>query len=202
MKLYHYAKSRSTRVLWLLEELGLDYEAEMLPFDARAFRLADNLELESYGELPIFVDDGHSMSESIAVIHYLLDRYGGGRLEPERDSDAYGPFLEWIQFGENKLMGPLSQLLQHGALLPPAERDAKAAEQARRAWNHFAGTIDAALAGKRYLLGEAFSAADIVLGYALFLAEDFDVFPRGLSNLSAYYARLRERPAFKLATAS
>ncbi|MDH3509154.1 MAG: glutathione S-transferase, partial [Gammaproteobacteria bacterium] len=75
MKLYHYSKSRSTRVFWLLEELGLEYDAEMLPFDPRAFGLADHLEIESYGELPILVDAASSMSESIAVVTYLLDRY-------------------------------------------------------------------------------------------------------------------------------
>jgi glutathione S-transferase len=202
MKLYHYAKSRSTRALWLLEELGLEYDAEMLPFDPRAFRLADHLEIESYGALPMLLDDAYAGSESIAVVQYLLDRYAAGKLIPDRDSDAYGPFLEWLQFGENKLMDPLTQLLQHSVLLPEAERDKKAADQARRVFRHFARTVDTALEGKRYLLGEEFSAADIVVGYALFLADDFGVFPQGLGNLSEYYARLRERPAFKLATSS
>lgn len=202
MKLYHYSKSRSTRVLWLLEELGLEYEADMLPFDARAFRLADHLEIESYGELPILVDHGRSLSESIAVVHYLLDRYGEGRLEPDRESPIYGPFLEWIQFGESKLMGPLSQWLQHSTLLPEADRDPVVAEQARRSFGHFARSIDQALRGKRYLLGDEFTAADIVIGYALYLAAEFGAFPEGLGNLSEYYERLSSRPAFKLATTS
>ncbi len=200
MKLYHYSKSRSTRALWLLEELGLDYDAEMLPFDARAFNIADHLEVESYGELPILVDGAASMGESIAVVTYLLDRYGAGRLEPDRESDDYGPFLEWIQFGERSLMDPLSQLVQHTALLPEDERDRAAADKARRVFKHFARSIDEALAGKSYLVGEEFSAADIVVGYALFVAEDFGVFPAGLDNLRAYYDRLSEREAFKRAT--
>ena len=202
MKLYHYSKSRSTRVLWLLEELGLEYEADMLPFDARAFRLADHLEIESYGELPILVDHGRSLSESIAVVHYLLDRYGEGRLEPDRESPIYGPYLEWIQFGESKLMGPLSQWLQHSKLLPEADRDSVVAKQARRSFSHFARSIDQALRGKRYLLGDEFTAADIVIGYALYLAAEFGAFPEGLGNLSEYYERLSSRPAFKLATSS
>ena len=202
MKLYHYAKSRSTRVLWLLEELGLDYDAEMLPFDPRVFGLADHLEIESYGAMPILVDDGRSMSESIAVVQYLLDRYGDGRLEPERGSDQYGMFLEWMQFGESKLMDPLAQLLQHSALLPEAERDRATAERSRRVFGHFARAVDTAIAGRSYLLGEAFTAADIVVGYALFVAADFGVFPPGLESLSAYYERLSARPAFKLATTS
>ena len=201
MKLYHYSKSRSARVLWLLEELGLEYEVEMLPFDARAFRLADHLEVESYGELPMLVDGAASMNESIAVVTYLLDRYADGRLEPDRDSDDYGPFLEWIQFGERSLMDPLSQLVQHKALLPEGERDRAVADKARRVFKHFARSIDEALAGKTYLVGEQFSAADIVIGYALFVADNFGVFPAGLDNLRAYYERLSERPAFQAATA-
>ena len=202
MKLYHYSKSRSTRVLWLLEELGLEYDAETLPFDPRAFSLADHLEIESYGEMPMLVDAAASMSESIAVVTYLLDRYGEGRLEPDRESDDYGPFLEWIHFGERSLMDPLSQLVQHSALLPEGERNRAVADKARRAFKHFARSIDETLAGQSYLVGDEFSAADIVVGYALFVAEDFGVFPAGLDNLRAYYERLSERPAFKRATAS
>ncbi|NNC65015.1 MAG: glutathione S-transferase family protein [Gammaproteobacteria bacterium] len=202
MKLYHYSKSRSTRVLWLLEELGLEYDAEMLPFDARAFSIADHLEVESYGELPMLVDGAASMGESIAVVTYLLDRYGDGRLAPDRESDEYGPFLEWIQFGERSLMDPLSQLVQHTALLPEDERDRAAADKARRVFKHFARSIDEALEGHTYLVGDQFSAADIVVGYALFVADEFGVFPSGLENLPAYYDRLRERAAFKLATTS
>lgn len=202
MKLYHYSKSRSTRVLWLLEELGLEYELETLPFDARAFQLADHFRIESYGELPMLVDDGQTMTESIAVVHYLLNRYAAGRLEPDRDSDLYGPFLEWIEFGENKLMDPLTQLIQHTVLLPEQERDPKIAAQSRRVLHHFARTIDAALARGPYLLGDELTAADIVIGYALFLADDFGALPEELGNLSGYYQRLSERPAFKLATSS
>lgn len=200
MKLYHYAKSRSTRVLWLLTELDVDFEAEMLPFDARAFELADHFDLETYGALPILVDDASSMSESIAIVHYLLDRYGAGRLQPPRDSDHYGSFLEWIQFGETTLMGPLLQLLQHSSLLPESERIAAVAKQGRRAFTEFARSIDTALAGKRYLVADEFSAADIVVGYALYLADGCDALPQELTNLCAYYTRLSERPAFKLAT--
>ncbi len=202
MKLYHYSKSRSTRVLWLLEELGLEYDAEMLPFDARALSLADHFEIESYGEMPMLVDAAASMSESIAIVTYLLDRYGDGRLEPDRESDDYGPFLEWIQFGERSLMDPLSQLLQHTVLLPEEERDRAVADRARRVFNHNARAVDTALEEHDYLVGNTFSAADIVVGYALFLAADNDVFPAGLDELKAYYARLSERAAFKLATTS
>jgi len=200
MKLYHYAKSRSTRVLWLLAELGVDFEAEMLPFDPRAFALADHFDLDTYGALPILVDDASSMSESIAIMHYVLDRYSQGRLQPPRDSHDYGKFLEWIQFGETTLMGPLTQMLQHSVLLPAAERLPAIAAQGKRAFTYFARSIDSALAGQDYLLGDEFSAADIVIGYALYLADDCGALPRELKSLCAYYERLSARPAFKIAT--
>jgi len=201
MQLYHTAHSRSMRVLWLLEELDLDYDANMLPFDARALTLADHLDVGELGELPILIDGNVSMTESVAITHYLVDRYGDGRLSPARDSDTYGAYLEWIEFGESRLMDPLSQWLQHTQLLPDAERDADLAAKGRSAFEYFAAKIDAAVAAHDYLLGDAFTAADIVVGHALFLADRYGGFPADQPHLKTYYERLRARPAFQVAAA-
>jgi glutathione S-transferase len=202
MQLYHTAHSRSMRVLWLLEELGLDYDANMLPFDARALTLADHLNVGRLGELPVLIDAGVSMTESIAIIHYLINRYGDSQLAPDRESDDYGAYLEWIQFAESKLMAPLSQWLQHTQLLPPAERSDDIAAKGRMAFEYFAARIDDAVADHDYLLDNAFTAADIVVGHALFLADHYGGFPADLPNLRAYYERLRARPAFQVAANS
>jgi glutathione S-transferase len=202
MQLYHTAQSRSMRILWLLEELGLDYDANMLPFDARALSLADHLDVGRLGELPILIDAGVSMVESVAIVHYLINRYGDSRLAPERESDRYGAYLEWIEFGERKLMDPLSQWLQHSALLPESERNPDIAKKGRTAFEHFAAQVDAAVAEQDYLLGNTLTAADIVVGHALFLAEHYGTFPEQLAHLRAYYERLRARPAFQVAAAS
>jgi len=202
MQLYHTAHSRSMRVLWLLEELGLDYDVNSLPFDGRALTLADHLDVGKLGELPILIDANVSMTESVAIVHYLIDRYDNGRLAPNRQSDDYGAYLEWIEFGEAKLMDPLSQWLQHTQFLPEATRDASAAEKGRSAFEYFAAKVDDAVADRDYLLGDAFTAADIVVGHALFLADRYGGFPADRPHLRAYYERLQSRPALHIAAAS
>jgi len=194
MKLYHCKQSRSSRVLWFLEELGLPYEIEVLPFDPKALKSVDYLELNPFGKVPLLVDDGLIMSESVAIIQYLLEHYADGRFEPPRASPDYGRFLQWLQFGESTLMGPVSKLADHAALLPADERRPELAEQGRRDFEHYAGIMNKTLRGQDFLIGDQFTAADIVVGYTVHVAKTFGAELDG--PIAEYYARLAARPAF------
>jgi glutathione S-transferase len=199
MKLYHAKKSRSCRVLWMLEELGLDYELEVLPFDRKALQSVDYLAVNPFGKVPVLVDDAVTMFESVAIIQYLLRRYGEGRLEPPDFSPEYGKFLQWMHFAEATLMGPAAQIAMHTALLPEAERNAELAELGKRQFAHYARALDRELTGQTYLIDDEFTAADIVMGYTLFVADTFGALPPELKALNEYYARLKDRPAFQKA---
>jgi glutathione S-transferase len=200
MKLYHCAKTRSIRVLWLLEELGLEYDLEVLPFDAKALQAPDYLKISPLGKVPVLVDDAVTMVESVAIVQYLLNRYGNGRLEPDRAGPEYGTFLQWLHFGESTMMGPISQVFQHTYFLPEDKRDPDVVTQSKRTFQAYAAVLDRALAGHDYLVGDEFSAADIVVGYTLFLAALAKILPANAKHLNAYYERLRQRPAFKMAS--
>ncbi len=201
MKLYHCTKSRSVRVLWMLEELELSYELETLPFDPKALKGADYLEINPFGKVPVLVDGAVTMSESVAIVQYLLDRYADGRLEPDRDSPEYGTFLQWLHFGEATMMGPVSELASHTVFLPAEDRNPAIAKRARGTLNHYASILDEELEGQSYLVDEEFTAADIVVGYTLYATELFNMWPEGHGNLDSYLARLKERPAFQKASA-
>ncbi|HEX6994778.1 MAG TPA: glutathione S-transferase family protein, partial [Gammaproteobacteria bacterium] len=164
MKLYHCTGSRSTRVLWLLEELGLDYELEVLPFDPKALKSADYLVISPFGKVPVLVDDTLTMFESVAIIQYLLEHYGGGRLRPPHESKHYGEFLSWLHFGESTLMQPVAQIAQHLFLLPEAERNKDRLEEGKRVFQHYAKVLNDRLEGREYIVGDEFTAADIVIG--------------------------------------
>ena len=199
MKLYHCKQSRSSRVLWCLEELGLEYEIEVLPFDPKALKPADYLQLKPFSKVPVLVDGGLIMSESVAIVQYLLEHYAEGRLEPARSSPDYGLFLQWMHFGEATLMGPVALLAGHSALLPEADRRPELAEQGRRDFQHYAETMGATLAKQDYLVGNEFTAADIVVGYVVHMAQVFGAeLP---APVAAYHARLAARPAFVKAMA-
>lgn len=199
MKLYHCKGSRSTRVLWLLEELGLDYELEVLPFDPKTLNSTDYRQLSPFGKVPVLVDDTVTMFESVAIIQYLLEHYGDGRLRPTHESPHYGEFLSWLHFGESTLMHPVAQMAKHLFILPEAERSKQQLEEAKRAFRHYAQALDEKLAGKQYLVGGEFTAADIVVGYTVNAARQLGGLPEEYESLGAYADRLAQRPAFQKA---
>ena len=201
MKLYHCARSRSSRVLWLLEELGLSYELEKMPFDPKALQEPDFLEISPLGKIPVLVDEGVTMFESVAIMQYLLRHYGEGRLEPLATAPNYGEYLQWLHFGESTLMGPVSQVLMNTRFLPEESRSAETAERGRRSFRIYADMLNGKLAGRDYLLGDEFTAADIAVGYSVATADLADLLTPKHTNLNAYYERLRERPAFQTAMA-
>ena len=201
MKLYHAAKSRSVRVLWLLEELGLDYEIVKMSFDPASLQSADYLKINPFGKVPVLVDGAVTMSESVAIVEYILNRYADGRLEPDHDSPEYGKYLQWLHFGESTMMGPVAQMASHAVFLPEEQRSPAILEQGKKTWSHYLDILDKELADKDYLCGDEFTAADIVIGYTLFIVKLFKLDPGGFPNIDAYYERLSSRPAFQKAVA-
>lgn len=202
MRLYHIRHSRSLRVRWLLEELGVPYQMEELPFDPRALQTQDYTPLEAFGKVPVLVDGSVSMTETVAIVQYLLDRYSEGRLQPDRRAEAYGLFLQWLQFGETTLMGPLTDWARHTHFLPAAERDPQVAGRALRTLRQCADIMDRQLSTHPYLVDEQFTAADIVVSYGLIVLDAFGLVPEGLpAGIAAWYERLKARPAFRRAAA-
>jgi glutathione S-transferase len=184
----------------MLEELGLSYDIEVLPFDSAAFDSSDCIQLEGRGRVPVLVIDAVTMYESVPIVQYLLDHYADGRLEPPRDSNEYGVFLRWMTFGEETLMGPVSKIARNAYALPPSERDPAVLELGKARLRHFAATLEEALAKHAHLCGDEFSAADVVVGYSLYAAERGGGLPDDYPKLRAYYDRLTARPAFEKAT--
>lgn len=200
--LYHAPLTRSLRVLWLLEELGLPYELRKMPFTPEALNDPDYRRHNPFGRVPAMIDADMSLFESGAIGEYLLARYGEGQLMPAPDSALYGTYLQWFHFAEATLMPPLSAIAQHTVIRPEEERmQAVAAEGARTAGDMLA-VLDDALADRTWILGDDFTAADIMLGYCLILAEMFGLLGERTPNVSAYLGRLKARPALTAALAA
>ncbi|MDJ0928043.1 MAG: glutathione S-transferase family protein [Gammaproteobacteria bacterium] len=202
MKLYHVSKSRSTRILWLLEELGLEYDCEAMPFGPEALQSPDYLAINAFGKVPALIDGPVTMAESVAIVQYILDRYADGALEPDRDAPEYGKFLQWLEFGEATLMGPVANIMLHGQFLPEAERDSRSLERNRKTLSAYLGVLDEELADHKYLVGNDFTAADIVVGYGIFALKLFREMPTGFANVENWFERLSARPAYQKATAA
>lgn len=196
IKLYHAPLTRSIRIYWLLEELGVPYQLEVVPFTVGKTPFSQR---SPYGKLPAIEDGELTMCESGAILEYVLDRYGEGRLAPRLGTPQRGEFLQWVHFAEATALPPLGDIVRHTIFKPEAERIPAVVEDARaRAAAGFA-VVERALDGKDYLLGREFSAADVMMGVTLLIARRLKVLDERYPNLLAYLARLEARPALQKA---
>jgi glutathione S-transferase len=199
IKLYHRRGTRSLRIVWLLEELGLDYEILAVPPAEKpgSFALAT-----PSGKVPVIADGDLVQFESGAILEYLIERHGNGRLAPAVSAATRPYFLQWCHFAEATMIPPLYLIAQHTFLKPQGERLQSVVEDAKEVLGGSLRIIEGALAdGREYLLGEAFSGADIMLGYSLLITREFGLIPLSQEATGSYLQRLLARAAFQRAQA-
>jgi glutathione S-transferase len=202
MKLYHCHDARSLRPLWTLEELGIPYELDVLPFPPRFFR-KEYLAVNPLGTVPFFEDGETRMTESSAICQYLVERYGSGSLALRPDDPEYGAWLNWLHQADSTLTFPQAVMLRYRHLEPEARRLPQAVEDYRAFFLGRLRWLARHLEGREYLCAGRFTIADICIGYALYLgtrplvAAD-DAYPPVLRD---YLERLTGREAFRRAAA-
>ena len=197
IKLYHLPRTRSVRIIWLLEELGLDYEVEVLTGDAKSAPAF--LKISPFGKVPAMEDGDLVLIESVAIVQYILSEYGKGRLHPPVDSKEYAQFLQWLNFGEATLMQPIAEVIVNKLFRPEEHQHQFSIDNGTKNFSDMARVIDGVLANSDYLVGDAFTAADIVTGYSLNVADMLGLISAidGIAHLRDYIDRLRSREAFK-----
>jgi glutathione S-transferase len=195
LTVHHLNESRSQRILWLLEELGVPYEIKFYERDAKTRLAPPELKaVHPLGKSPVVTDGGETIIESGAIVDYLIRTYGEGRLQPAVDSIDYTRYQEWLHYAEGSAMLPLllklytSRLPDGGAALQPRISGETA--------NHL-GYIESALEGRDYLLGDI-TGADIQLS---FVGEFAGAFGERAThpNINAWVKRCQARPAYKAA---
>lgn len=197
--LYHAPRTRSVRIVWLLEELELPYEVrrvEFRPPEKRFFAQQTPL-----GKLPTLVDADVVMCESGAIVEYVLERYGQGRLAPPPGSAERAAFLQWLHFAESTAFPPIGIVVWLTRYRSEGRDPGTLLEDARSRAASGLAFVEERLGASGYLLGEAFSAADIMLGFTLVAARVVGVLDDRFPRLAAYLARLQARPAFQKAAA-
>ena len=191
---HHLNESRSQRVLWLLEELGLAYEIMPYQRDTKTRLAPPELKaVHPLGKSPVLQDGDTKLIESGAIVDYLIRRHGGGRLQPPADSPEYNQYQQWLHYAEGSAMLPLmlnlyvSRLGNAGAPLQP-RIDSELA-------NHL-GFIDGSLRERPWLLGSEFSGADVQMS---FVGEAARGLRRSYPDLDAWVRRFQQRPAYQRA---
>lgn len=191
MKVFYAPRTRSSRVIWMLEELGVPYELEHCDIltsernDSDAFRLASPM-----GKVPAIQDGTVSMSESAAICLYLADRYGSGDFAPLPDDSDRGSFLYWMFFSPAVIEPTMAEKVGN---IEPNPR--------RNGWGSFDLMIDtlaAGLDGRDWLMGDRFTAADVMVGSSVAFLRLFNMLP-DVSVITGYVDRCVSRPAYQKA---
>ncbi len=200
MKLWHCKDARSLRPLWALEEMGLPYELETLPFPPRAFQKTF-LGTNPLGTVPYFTDGAVRMTESTGICLYLVERYERYDLGLRRDHADYGDYLNWLFQSDATLTFPQTIVLRYSLLEPEARRLPQAVEDYRKWYLARLRWLDAHLQTHEYLCDGRFTIADIAVGFALFLGKTLGIAGDYQPQTLAYLQRLEARPAFVRARA-
>jgi len=188
LKLYHNPMTRSLRVLWLLEELGLDYRLESVefvpPVEGKLFA-----QKTPTGRFPTLEDGEITIGESGAIIEYLIERYGEGRLAPPIGSPLRAKYLQWMHFPEGTI-NPYVNAIRRFAPVTPAIVAAM-----REELDIAIALVDDELTYNTYIVGEDFTGADIMLAVSLLSVNSLGSLVDNYTNIAAYFARLQSRPA-------
>jgi len=191
--LHHLNKSRSKRIIWLLEELGLDYQITAYQRDSVTFLAPPELKaIHPLGKSPVIEDNGLIIAESAAITEYLIEHYGQGKFIPTRGTPEHTEYLQWLHFAESSAILPL--LLKMFTAKEPVETQflsQYAEQEVAKVIEYF----DNKLENKRYLVEDRLTGADIMMSFIAEIVErngPIATYP----NIQKYLAQLATHPAF------
>jgi glutathione S-transferase len=189
LTLYHAAPSRSSIVHWMLEELGEPFKLEVLSLKAGDQHKPDFLAVNPMGKVPALKDGDVVVTEVAAICCYLADTYPKAKLAPPIGDKRRGEYLKWLLYGPSCLE---PAMIDKALGRPPAPRSTAG-------WADYDTVIEVlrnGVSGREYLLGEQFSAADVVIGSGLRWGMLFKMIPE-LPEFTTYVGRLKARPAMQ-----
>ena len=195
----HFApNSRAGRIVWLLEELELEYDINKMAFNPKDLKSDEHRARHPLGRVPVLDDGDVRIYESGAIVEYVIERHKNGGLRPDVSDPLYPEYLQWFHYCEGMVMPPVNTIVVQTLLLPPDRRDETVLGQAQRLLAKALEPVDESLAGRDYLIG-GFSAADVMLGHACFMSNRLGCVSDEMANIKGYVERISERPAFKTA---
>ena len=193
-----FGEGRGFRVVWLLEEMGIPYRLRPVDLLAGVEKDAEFLAVNPAGFIPAIQDGNVTMVESIAIMEYLMGRYGPTQLAPDPRDPAFPAYQQFLHLGEAGLAASIYFVVGARNFAPDAQRQNWSASQAQEVFESRLGLVTRQLARSPYLAGEAFTAADISVTYALELAQRGAGVTLGEAE-RAYVARTGGREAYKRA---
>ena len=192
MKLHHAPNTRSVRIVWLLEELGIPYELEMYKLGDAGMRTAEYLKVHPMGRVPVLEDNGNKIFESGAIVQYVLAKHGEGKLVPATSDPAFATYLQWLHYAEGMIMPQVNIIVVETILLPEDRRSKVNEDRAKKLLTRMLNAVEAGLEGNEYLAGD-FSGADIMTGHACVVSGRLGANLSDKPNVAGYIQRLESR---------
>lgn len=192
MKLYEFAPTRSIRVRWTLQEMDVPFEAVTVNLAANEHHSAEFLKINPAGKLPALVDGDFVLTESIAIVLYLAEKYPAKKLMPT-DLRERAQLYRWLLFTTTELEQPLWRIARHSNIYPVDKRLPAEIELARGDFLPMAQVVEDHLRGREFLAGGHLTVADFVLAYTLDWAKLVKLLD-GFPALDAYVERMYARP--------
>jgi glutathione S-transferase len=208
---HHLNNSRSQRVLWLLEELGVPYEIKHYQRDARTMLAPSSLKkIHPLGKSPVITDDGQAIAESGAIVEYLVERHGKGRFAPRPGTPERQRYTYWLHYAEGSLMPLLVMKLVFSRLKTAPAPFFVRPLMGSISRNVIRGFIDpqlhthltyleTELAKSTWFAGEEFSAADVQMSFPVEAASARGGLGPEFPRLQTFLERIRARPAYQKA---
>jgi glutathione S-transferase len=204
MKLYGFPPTRSIRVLWTLRELGVDFEFVDVNLMKDEHRRPEFLALNPAGKLPALVDGDFVLTESVAIVVYLAEKYADRGLLPA-DLESRAQTHRWLLFTATELEQPLWRIARHTALYPKDKRLPEEVLLARQDFQDMASVMEEHMRGRQFLVGERVTVADFVAAYTLDWANEVHLlnpWPHLRDYMERMYARPKAPPRIAEAFAS
>ena len=185
--LHHHPFSRAANTVWMLEEVGVEYELKFVDIMSGEQKKEDVTRLNPMGKLPLLVDGDTVITESAAIGLYLADRYASGRLAPKLDDVARGTYFRWSLFAPS--------VIEPGSMARAGKWEFRTVAAGWGSYDDMITTMESAISGRDFVLGKEFSMADLIFGGTIAYMLDFKMLePR--PSFTGYAERIRARPAY------
>jgi glutathione S-transferase len=192
MKLYEFGPTRSIRVRWTLQELGVDFEPIRVNLLAGENRRPEFLKINPAGKIPVLVDGNQVLTESVAIVLYLAEKYPHKGLLPASLNER-AQATRWLLFAATELEQPLWRISRHTALYPEEQRLPGDVILASSEFKDMASVLEKHMQGRQFVAGDSVSVADFVTAYTLDWGNE-DKLLDGCPQLLAYMKRMYARP--------
>ena len=198
LTLHFSSNSRAQRILWLLEELKLQFSLNIIKFHPSELKSDEHRKRHPLGRVPVLEDEEIIIYESGAIVEYLIARHSDGELKPKTSDPSFPNYLQWFHYCEGMIMPPMNTIVVHTLILPEERRDEEVLRQAKNLLTKALVPVNQLLENNKYLIGK-FSGVDFMLGHSLYMSNKLKSVSDEMINIKRYLSLIGERKAFQKA---